>query len=266
MKLSELPEEDRKLAEKCFQHMDLPSLPTDSPLHNLPELLRQHRFLVKVTDDEGKTLLHWASLKGDDAACTELLKGGADVNARDNEGTTPLYWHLQVSTAKALIRPDTQINAQDHDGNTLLHMAFESGAVGLLLRHGANPNIQNHEGRLPAQGHYTNIEIKTAIRDINNIISNQLKDPSYLTRKRLLNKDKVTDLTQNICASGLFYEKLFRPLLNSGNPEDRQLLDDVFHAFPSQWQIRFTHLYTVFAREQTQKAFDPMALTSGREK
>ncbi len=266
MRISELQGNDRELAAALFEDITPTIFPEDFPLtflSQLPRLLIRNKFLAKVSDDAGLTLLHRAALKGNLQVCTQLLEGGADVNARDDKGMTPLHhatMRNSIPIMKEMIRPDTQIDAQDDDGNTSLHHATCQEAVTFLLRHGANPNIQNHQGKLPVEK-FSYDAIAAATTDIYNIIHQDIENPSYLTKKRLLNKDKITDLTQNICGAGLFYEKLFRPLLDSKKPKDRQLLDDVFHALPSQWQIRFTHLYTVFAREQTQKLFDPLSLS-----
>ena len=56
---------------------------------------------VNATDPKGRTLLHFASANGFDEAVCELLRRGADVNARQHRQITPLYFasmgsHLSV--------------------------------------------------------------------------------------------------------------------------------------------------------------------------
>lgn len=53
---------------------------------------------LSQTDDEKSTPLHWACFAGADTAIYYLLAWGAEVNAKDNIGYTPL--HLAVKSAE----------------------------------------------------------------------------------------------------------------------------------------------------------------------
>ena len=46
---------------------------------------------VNTCDEEGFSLLMWASIKGNRKACEPLLKEGAEVDIKDWEGQTTLY-------------------------------------------------------------------------------------------------------------------------------------------------------------------------------
>ena len=46
---------------------------------------------VNAKNNDGWTPLHWASENGHEAIVSLLLEKGADVNAKDNDGETPLH-------------------------------------------------------------------------------------------------------------------------------------------------------------------------------
>ena len=73
--------------------------------------------LANAKDRFGVTALHLAAQK--DAALTKcLIDHGADVNARDNDGQTPLFFCKSVETAKILIAHGTDANARDNAGQS----------------------------------------------------------------------------------------------------------------------------------------------------
>lgn len=84
-----------------------------------------------------------------------LLQQGADVNARQGDGSTALHWasywdHLQI--AARLIRAGTDVNATNDLGVTALWAAAENGSasmVATLLEAGADPNSALPFGETP---------------------------------------------------------------------------------------------------------------------
>jgi ankyrin repeat protein len=84
-----------------------------------------------------------------------LIGEGADVNAPDVNGNTPLmmaaiYGHPE--SARYLINAGAKVDVATADGRTPLFEAARHGhlkTVRLLLAHGAQPNIKTADGRTP---------------------------------------------------------------------------------------------------------------------
>lgn len=89
---------------------------------------------------------------GDTKKCEQLLLSGADVNQKDNFGTTALIYASYIgneSTVRLLIQHGAALNATDMYGSTALMVAAEAGhgiIVDLLLEHGADASLKDDNG------------------------------------------------------------------------------------------------------------------------
>ena len=78
-----------------------------------------------------------------------LLKHGADVNAKDSDGLTPIFRTPKYELVKVLIEHGADVNASSNRGNTPLHTKSRPEVIKLLLEHGADVNAKNNEGNTP---------------------------------------------------------------------------------------------------------------------
>ncbi|KAI9906336.1 hypothetical protein PsorP6_003425 [Peronosclerospora sorghi] len=95
-----------------------------------------------------RTPLHWAAVMGRHRVIKELVKHGANVNAKDSDGRTPLYWaarHNYAGAVEELLSVEANCSLVDCEGMTPLAFAVDGGllrgdCVKLFVRFGVNIN------------------------------------------------------------------------------------------------------------------------------
>jgi ankyrin repeat protein len=132
--------------------------PINSSAVAIVEALRagdQKSFMKFLADDpallnargpEGSTPFMYAVLYSDAATLEQLLKKGANPNARNDAKATALMWAANdLVKTRILLGHGADVNAVSADFRTALTAAAArpggAGVVKLLLDHGANPNI-----------------------------------------------------------------------------------------------------------------------------
>ena len=96
-----------------------------------------------------------AAKQGNLEAVKQHLADGADVNAKDKYGLTPLHhaaWQGRNEIVELLIANGADVNAKDVDGGTPLHYAAWQGRneiVELLIAKGADVNAKDDVGKTP---------------------------------------------------------------------------------------------------------------------
>ena len=86
--------------------------------------------------------IHEAARDGNIEAVKQHLADGADVNARVNDGWTPMHFAIDYGrkeVAELLIAEGADVNAKDDDGETPLDIAtdeIKTETVDLLRKHG----------------------------------------------------------------------------------------------------------------------------------
>ena len=104
---------------------------------------------VNAKDNSGKTPLF-------DCKNTEtaelLISKGVDVNARDDIGRTPLFGCRNTELAELLISKGADVNARDNDGKTPIFDCEDTETAELLISKGADVNVRDDIGRTPLFG------------------------------------------------------------------------------------------------------------------
>jgi ankyrin repeat protein len=96
--------------------------------------------------------IHQAAETGNIEAVKQHLADGADVNAKDRWGETPLHVTDNKEIAELLIAKGADVNAQDGFRRTPLHHAAHEGhreVAELLIAEGADVNETNGSGETP---------------------------------------------------------------------------------------------------------------------
>lgn len=131
----------------------------DGDLKKIKSMLNKEiniKTLIKSVDKENNTALILASKFGYNEIVKILIENGADINAKDNEGTTALMnaamdidYYTNDEICKLLIENGADINAKDLQGNNALIYAsiFEHfDIIKLLIESGAEINAKNNDG------------------------------------------------------------------------------------------------------------------------
>ena len=106
---------------------------------------------VDTKDDKySRTELMLAAANGHTKIIDTLLRAGANVNAKDNNGGTALMNAARcgrTETVNALLKAGADIHAKDNFGDTALMVAKNAEIVNALLNAGAYINATDESGR-----------------------------------------------------------------------------------------------------------------------
>lgn len=97
---------------------------------------------LNARDEMGSTALWWAATKGPVKLVELLLEKGANVDAKDNYGETPLMKaciNSKIDIAKLLIEKGADVDARSEMGSPLMNAASQGNLelVKLLVEKGA---------------------------------------------------------------------------------------------------------------------------------
>ena len=137
-------------------------------------LATQPNVDLAIADNKGDTALHYAAVAGyDDAGklINVLMQKGANVNAQNKNGQTPLFCAVHEDRAKNLatliINGKADVNLADEDGITVLHKAASMNNVSLmkfLIDNGADITAKAKNGQTVLFAAGNNAEAKELLQ------------------------------------------------------------------------------------------------------
>jgi ankyrin repeat protein len=136
------------------------------------EILRYHPQL-EARDSRGRTAMfgtddHSRYLLGNHAECVRLLAAaGADVNARDDEGNTPLHVTWRADVDEELLKRGADVNARNNYGETPIFTTYLRAAIPILLAHGADLTIRNNKGQTALEAAGVSSALREALEKSN---------------------------------------------------------------------------------------------------
>ena len=119
------------------------------------EAVKQHLATgtdLNAKDEDGYTPLYAVAGGGHKEIAVLLIANGADVNAKNKYGETPLHYAATKEIAELLIAKGADVNAKDEVESTPLHTAALNGhkeVIELLIANGADVNAKDGIGRTP---------------------------------------------------------------------------------------------------------------------
>jgi ankyrin repeat protein len=123
----------------------------------------------------GGTPLHSAAGSNKKENVILFINLGANVNARDTKGNTPLMTASRFyASVEALIQAGADINARNNEGKTALILSTQYGGdpkvISLLLQKGANAKFEDNTGRtaldwFDRNRHLSNSPVRKELKD-----------------------------------------------------------------------------------------------------
>lgn len=134
----------------------------DSPIHTALRAATRDPFIAEIEHDRscvrllgarGQTLLHDTAMVGEAELAAVLIRSGADPDAKEGEGHTPLYRASTGDVARVLLAAGATVDVTSGPTRgTALHQAARRGCVSVaeaLLDHGATIDARDAKKETP---------------------------------------------------------------------------------------------------------------------
>ena len=134
-------------------YKNIPRAAKANDVGKVRQLLSDGASPNQTDEDNTTTGMHIAAASGNLQIMAILFKAGANINAQNNVGDTPLdlaAQHDQFEAVKLLFEIKARVNDQDKNGMTALMFAAKTGDVEMIrymLGAGANANLTDYTGR-----------------------------------------------------------------------------------------------------------------------
>jgi hypothetical protein len=124
--------------------------------HNLTYLMNKNNSLyltkklleleidVNAKDNNGQTALFYTRKP---TIVKELVKYGIDVNVKDNDGKTALFYARKLTIVKELLKSGIDVNVKDNDSQTALFYTRKPTIVKELVKYGIDVNAKDNKGK-----------------------------------------------------------------------------------------------------------------------
>lgn len=137
----------------------IPNYANSNVLNKIFSLLIKHGVNVNDRIPSGRTALHGAAI-GSSVLTQLLVDAGADANAIDSEGSTPLFMMLGYDSHRSLVDPmvilieqgGANINHTRENGDTVLHYIVDTltgDRVLTFLKYEPDCNVLDRQGNSP---------------------------------------------------------------------------------------------------------------------
>ena len=183
--------------------------------------LNTNRYLISPTPNtHGRNSMSLFSLKRLDLI-KDLIKAGADVNARDENGDTPLHFHTNIDVLKVLIDSGADVNARNTEGCTALHFSNRK-VMTFLISAGSDVNARTETGNTPLHTIMTNahwcvkilIDAGADVNAINNFGNTPLHfAQNFTSTKHLIDAGADVNVKNSFGCEASVYNVHIKPIL-----------------------------------------------------